>query len=396
MIIPPGAVGTPAEGKPCLHTSHIRSYGAGGFKLGEMEQVRGCPAQYRARYVKHEITSKLSNDSMLKGSVLHDALFRMEEHSIGPEEALKLAWIPELPMTAFGSCVDDLNKYLERSGQYSTLQVEVELYAPLYEDEEFGEIWFGGRIDKFDVDPEEENLLHVIDYKSNNWPPTLEDVKGDIQLKGYSWLVSQNWQQFMSQKPRIIAHLDAIKFRDVEWEFEDSDLEEWREWASSIASKILRDEEAEPILNPGCTWCPIKLDCKKFRQLPGRGTTMLEKKNVSDINKLLAWLDEAKDTVKKLKSGIDDVEEILKDKIVSDGEVIANKLRYYMENGNKTETNLRKLHDILGDKFYSVAKVNKADTLTLGKNLGKKEAVEQCFETVTGAPKMKTEPIEVP
>jgi len=324
--------------------------------------MRGCPALYRAKYVDHRVPAGGDRWQLDYGTAIHRALYLMEEHAIGPEDALERAWPAELPIELFKEARVDLERYMARGGpmnRFGTIAVEQHLEAPLYEDEEFGWVWFGGTIDWLGIDTEQPWVLHVVDYKTNRFPPSLEDVKGDVQLMGYDWLARQHWDRYMGDafQPQVVVHLDAIKYRDVEWRYSDSDLEDWQAWASAIARRILRDEEGDAKLNPGCSWCPIKMDCKEFRKLPGLGVAILEKRVVTKTEQLWEWRQEAAAAKKALESGIEEVDAILKAKAESEGEFVIGDRRWFMDTQWSKEWDAKKLHGLLGDRFYDVVNV---------------------------------------
>lgn len=387
MRIPEGPRGTPAEGKPTLRTSHIRAYGGAGMVLNGEDDLRGCPRQYKAKYVERRVTEG-EQVNLLYGQALHQALYRMEEDMVGPEDALASAWPAQLPIEQWTEAKADLDAYLERGGPmatYGTIDVEVELYAKLYDDEEHGEVWFGGRLDWLGIDVTAPQVLHLVDYKTNRFPPSRDSVKNDVQLIGYDWLVRQNWSRIMGDgAPNVVVHLDAIKWYDVEDVHSLEQLEEWRDWASAIARRILRDEEGRPQLNPGCSWCPVKLDCPEFGKLPELGKSLDAKRAQASqsLEQLVAWQDEAKETRKALDAGIEEVNRAVE----SEAHALGGQLRvgdsvFEVKERGVNVCDNRRAHEILGDSFYDVANVSKAAVGRLPVSKGVKEQVEwECFE----------------
>lgn len=356
MKIPNGPKGTVAEGLPTLYTTRLRSYGAAGFRLQNQEEMQGCPAQYKARYVDWRVTAQKRASNLTFGSLIHDVLFLMESEPIGPQEALERLWPVDLSMDHWREAVDLLDSYMERGGpmaRYGTLGVELELFAELYVDEDFGPVMFGGHIDWLGVDLDDPSVLHLSDYKTNQQPISVEDVKGDIQLMSYDWLVRQNWQRLgLAGRPQVVVHLDAIRYRDVEWRFQEMELDEWQEWATAIARKILRDDEAKEVLNPYCGWCPIKLECQTYMNLPGEASTMLEARTGKALPELVSWMDEAKQAVKILNAGIGEIESDLKTIAEVNGEVIVGQHRWVSEVAEKKELDKTRLREVIGDEAF--------------------------------------------
>ena len=74
MLIPLGPEGSPADGFPTLYPTRLRAYGA----APPFDEVRGCPALYKARYIDNEIVRIAEHGSPLEfGGAVHEALFHM-------------------------------------------------------------------------------------------------------------------------------------------------------------------------------------------------------------------------------------------------------------------------------------------------------------------------------
>lgn len=165
MKILEGPPDSAAAGFPTLFPSRLRAYGAGP----EHDRFLGCPAQYRAKYVEQSIHELPQPGGPREfGSALHEALFHMEQEMTGPEDALRAVWKPHIPLERWDEAVALLNGYLDRGGpmaKYGTLAVEIPLFAVLYEDEDFGPIYFGGIIDWLGLDVQQAQVVHLSDYK---------------------------------------------------------------------------------------------------------------------------------------------------------------------------------------------------------------------------------------
>lgn len=333
--------------------------------MASQETVQGCPAQYKARYVDWRVVASKSSPALSFGTLIHDVLYRMETDPIGPEEALSECWPIDLELSHWREAVDLLNDYLARGGpmaKYGTLAVELGLYSLLYEDEEFGPVYFGGRLDWLGVDLENPSVLHLVDYKTNQFPPSLKDVQGDIQLMSYDWLVRQNWAELgMIGEPTVVSHLDAVRWREIEHVFDKQELDEWQEWASAIARKLLRDKDGKEELNAYCGWCPIKLDCKAFQKLPGEGESMLERRTKLSLDELVTWRDDAAAAVKVLKSGIDEVDEMLKVRATQISPLVVGDSTWTYEPRMQNELDKEALLELIGsDDFVRLAGFSKS------------------------------------
>lgn len=350
-------------GYATVSPSMLRVYGAGGLILDEQEEERGCPRQYKAKYVEKRVPEQKS-DALKFGSFFHDVLFRMEEDGLTPEEAMNQCFPADMSPEMWQEALDDLKAYLERGSspmdQYATLGVETDLNALLYVDEDFGPIYLRGIIDHIGIDPDDSNTIHSTDYKSNRRPAKDSDLAGDIQLKAYVYLILKNWKRF-AQTPnlRVISHLDLVKYRDYEWRFTPADIEAFRGWAEAVTRAILRDTEALPVLNSGCGWCPVQGDCPLIESLPDTAETLLAMKPETREEKF-AWREKANALRLLLEKRVKKVDAELRDQVKFGSFVVGGK-RFAEESDFTDQIDLRALHEALGDDvFYSIANVSKA------------------------------------
>lgn len=404
MMIPKHEQTMPGTGEVIqAHTvsaSQLRTYGAGGFRLTEQEEARGCPRQYKAKYVEHRVAQEFSYP-LVYGRTVHEVLWLMEEESIGPEEALDRCFPPELEPEAYREMLDDLTAYFERGAsptdRFGTIAIEQDLHALLYVDEDFGPVFYRGIVDWIGVDLEVPNLLRVVDYKTNRTPPSVDDVRGDVQLKGYDYLLRQNWERYMPKgsRPRIAQHLDAIKWREVEVAFSDEDIEDWHAWASAVVRRMLRDDKAEPVLNPGCAWCPVKDDCPAYLGLPSVGEAIAAQATGTDEDpaqvplmddvQRLAWRDSANAARLLLEKAVKAVDEEFKTRALTLGAVEVGAQEFVRETEWKDEVDMRALHRALGnDVFYRVISAGKTKIKEMTKDWdpGRTRAVWDAYRRV--------------
>ena len=268
-----------SEGRPRVSISQLRRYGAVDLATGgedHTEVVRGCPRAYALSYGDAPVSEFPSRAANL-GIVLHKAIAYMEDHAVGPETALGRVWPATLGPLDYGEAIRILDGYLSRGGPmtlYATLGSEVDITAQLFVDDDHGPVMFRGIVDHLAVDTEERGVVHVTDLKSAARPISPASLRGDVQLMGYTWLVRQWWKAQHGHHPRrVIAHFDALRYGDTAIEYTAIELDIWREWASAMVRTMLRDEDPGPILNDGCTWCPVKWSCPAWNALPGEAAS---------------------------------------------------------------------------------------------------------------------------
>lgn len=397
MNIPPAYKGT----KPCLSVAKLRTYGAGGFRMWEgADEHPGCPRQYRARYVDYRVPPQEPNAYLAYGRTIHKALELMEERAIGPEEALQDAWEPGVTLERFDEAKTDLNRYLERGGpmtRFGSLRTEAWLETLLYTDEEYGPLYFGGYIDRIDIDVNDPGTIQIVDHKAGFTMPKREEVERDIQLMAYHFLVQRNWAELgMTGSPSIVCHLDLIKWRSIEVKFSDHQIDVWQEWVTAIGRRILRDEAGDPVVNPGCAWCPIKHDCRAYRKLPGRGLGLLERQVVTDIDKLVGWKAEAERVVKALNAGIAETKAIVAEHVRMNGPTPLGGAMWLIETGWENEVDRQALVELIGiDEYMRLANVTKTALDRWASNHPEhRDAVKALITRVPSGEKLKTEPIK--
>jgi hypothetical protein len=355
-----------AEGRPRFSVSQFRTFGSGDLTLNGHEEEKGCPRQYHRKYVLKDVPGEERSRPLELGSVLHRALELMEENSIGPEDALMQAWSPRLDAAAWSEALRVLLEYLDRGGPmtvYATLAHELDVSSLLYEDEVYGPVMFRSILDYVGVDVNEPGVLHGVDFKSNQAPPTIEAVQRDMQMRSYDWQLRQQWANLVPGKysPRIVMHLDALRYRDIAVTYTPDQAEEWRSWAEAVARQILRDETAEPHLNAGCTWCPVKHDCPKWLLLPDVGRSLAVKRTGQTPAQLHKQRKDLGLVKKLVEDALGSIDEQLEAEFRANGNHLAlNGETWVQEDNWKNAVNLPRLHGILGDALYDVVTSSKS------------------------------------
>lgn len=346
-----------------LHQSHIESYGAGALDLTVDEDRAGCPALFKAVYQDQvvEIRSPFAE----YGTAVHEALRLVDEHQLPVDEALSRAWSAGLGPERWGEAIRDLRRFFEGSNDaVETIGTELYLEAFLYEDDEFGPIRIGGTLDRLGVDPSDPGVLVVDDYKTMRRPPKTSEMESWSQGLMYALLVTKNAERwgFDPGDVKVRARVVALKHGYVTQRlYLAHELERYEAWAQAIARKILRDDEAIPVLNNACGWCPARRDCPAWLSLPSEGDTLAERVAASSALDRIALRPEVLRTIKlleKLKDDISDDAVQLAAK-ADDGVVTAGAVRVELDPDRKRRyvADTRKVHQIVGEQFYDIASV---------------------------------------
>lgn len=198
-------------------------------------------------------------------------------------------------------------------------------------------------------------------HNSNRQPLNPDEVRRDLQMRGYDWLVHQCWQRLgLPGRPHTVAHMDGLRWNDVETRYTDLDRAQWAEWAAAIARKILRDDKAPEVLGPGCRWCPRRFDCDAYRTLPGVGESIAARSVGTTLDDLWAWRQQAAEVRKTLDDGIADVDRIFAERVTDEGPVVIGDTQWVEEPVERDVLDSKALHQLIGDDlFYDIAKPSK-------------------------------------
>lgn len=379
-----------------LSASQLRTYGTGGFTLTEHEAEKGCPRKYKAKYVDGMKEDGPKPYPLRYGTFFHNIMFLMEEKGLTPEQALEEAWEPDLPQEAWTEARADLDNYMARGAtpadRFGTLEVEAELKTLLYVDEVYGPTYYRGFLDLIGIDLELPDVIHMVDYKTNRQPPKIEDLVGDVQLRGYDFLIRANYQRWVKNKPRVVTHLDVVKFRDMEIVYSVDDIEDWHSWAVAVARKIWRDEEALPILNDGCAHCFVQDSCPAFNALPTLAESLQkEGTGLLDPVERLRWADKANSMRLLLEKSVKNIVDEFKSKAMREGSLEIGDTVFEAKTDFKDVVNLRLLHELLtDDQFYAAVSASKTsvEKVTKGLPASEKAKIETAIESTINGTKV--------
>jgi len=348
-----------------LHYSQIAAYGSGGIELDPGVVEPGCPDLYHARYVAKSRVAGWTNPLLTYGSVVHHALYLIEEESISQDEALERAWDASLSMERWEEAQKDLRRVIERggiAGGLHTVAVEQALSTELGDG-----LRYGGVIDVVAVDDDVQATvptLYFTDWKTDRGVPTIESVRKWKQGVGYAMLLYDNFQQYVpwADDVRIVGIYDAIKRYPITMEYPLERIEAFRSWALAIYKIIEADTDHEPSYNPQCGWCPIRHDCKVWLGMPGKAEGVIARTRKKALRPRAQSLEEMKKTKSNLEQLIKETEGELKDQIHTTKKPFKVKGgEFYLDQGQQREVDMLEVARLMGDDFVRYAKVTLGD-----------------------------------
>ncbi len=384
-----------------LHQSHARSYGGGSFELVPGYDDPGCPRLYQAKY---ELERVVWDDSWQRqyGAAVHKAIDIFEGGSITPEAALEKIWPVVLGPERFIEAVRDLTRMVERLAvETHTVATEQFLRMKLYTDEDYGDVYLGGSIDRIAIDLINAWILYFDDWKTDRKPPSYENLNRWIQGFWYASLLRANADSFMADdlvgQVGIKGRYEAVKWYGLERVFTNDDLDYFEAWAESLARTILRDKTAEPIINPGCGWCPIRMDCPAWVGLPADGATLLERMTDTKLEFLAPRLKEMTDVRLQLEKLEKDVKGMISGRVLapdSGDEFKAGGTRWFLNPAEKRVADVKAVAKIMGDDFWFLASVTLGAIDNWVEDHPEERAeMEKAVGKVRAKPRLKSEPV---
>jgi CRISPR/Cas system-associated exonuclease Cas4 (RecB family) len=228
-------------------------------------------------------------------------------------------------------------------------------------------------LDWVGLDPENPRVIHSVDYKTNRQPANKSDLLGDVQLRSYDWLVTECAEEMWGvANPRVVTHLDVVKFQDVDVAYSRADIEDWHSWAVAMARKILRDDTHEPILNNMCASCPIRETCPAFLGMPtlaGELAGVLkDPKGLQDPVAKLIWRDQANSMRLTLEKAVKSIDEEFKALAQQKGAVTVGAVQFVKRTDWGTVVDVKKLANMLGEDFWKIASASQTAVKALIKD----------------------------
>jgi len=158
----------------------------------------------------------------------------------------------------------------------------------------------------------------------------------------------------------IVIHLDAVKFREVEHRFTDSEIDDWHSWAVAVARAILQDEEHLPTLNPRCGTCPIRHDCSAFLEMP-QTAALVVAAQPAEAAARVQWREEANRLRLTLEKAVKQIDAEFAAAAMESGGMVLGGFQWEVQMDIRTEFDLPGLFAVLGsDRFYRAVTTSKA------------------------------------
>lgn len=234
-----------------------------------------CPARYKAEHIDR--AGRVGTSAASTGTAVHGALEMFVkacylDKTQEPTAQLLADLYRMSYMTTFGTsdCETEefwdggemLNKWINRTSfeGIQVLSCEVKENFPV--PTSLGEIPFNYIWDRFDRTGERE--VKVVDYKTNRWSITPQDLKKKVQARCYGVAAAIKAKTMGFEVDKIWVEFDLLRHDPVGIVFtREENAATWK-FIKDAAQKIIDtpDDEAPEVLNGECLFCLRKQTCK--------------------------------------------------------------------------------------------------------------------------------------
>lgn len=245
-----------------------------------------CPARYEAEMLKK--VQRSAGKAASLGTACHETLERWVadgmylDTSMGEKDLLKVYdwayWKNFADKEHYDDGVQMLQRWLERQDWQgrTVLSTEQKLSFPLHTS--IGDIPFNYIRDR--VDLLDNGDIEVIDYKTNKWAVSADELRNRIQGRAYALAT---WLEHPEAR-RIWVTYDLLRHDPIGVVFTAEECEATHVYLHTLAERIISDDSPAETINNECRFCVRKHECKALqRYVDGAGSTL-----VGDIGSMVA------------------------------------------------------------------------------------------------------------
>lgn len=324
------------------------------------------------------------------GSAIHDCIHEVETTGCTNEEAVDRAW----PRYATYLAPDELALLKEDMDAYrgdtplgmELVAAEVDARVPLLVHEGV-QVFFRFKIDALYRRVDDHTVFFQRDYKSSKHRRSQADVDKDLQQWAYNFGVHELYPECSS----LLQSYEQLRFGNLLTSKSPHQRKQMREWLERTALAMIADTKHEPKINEWCPWCPLVLTCNQTERATrywhgrlavlapltkeGRKTKVEFADEGDDLERMMREvLPQMIRTRKHLEAAEKGLKELIEAMPNEDRERLGWRLSERKVKITDPE-GLRMIHEALGDSFYEVISLVKANV-----------------EAVVGKPK-KSEPL---
>lgn len=375
-----------------------------------IQTAQACPARFKAENI--DKAKGYFGTAALLGSTVHNALemfvkcVYIDKTHEGTLELLieffKLSYVSLFGTSDFASMeffdgLEMLEKWFKRTSFDGVRVVSCEVKESFDLPTSVGPITFNYIWDRFDeIGP---GVFKVVDYKSNRWSMTSDDLQSKIQARVYGLAAAIKMKQENIPYTKIWVEFDLLRHNSVGRVFTQEDnLATWK-FLLDTAEEIIAMDEDNPVerLNDQCNFCVRKASCEALKKNIAVGGihTIGSIEDAIDLRTHLEWQ----------KKGVDALLRELDAKILAEArtrdqdtfESSENELYIGVSRQRQVDAEMAeraigpKLFDKYGGKSITMASIDK---LLKGKELtdDQKKQLSGLIYYKEGNPSVKTKP----
>lgn len=173
-----------------------------------------------------------------------------------------------------------------------------------------------GTIDR--IDRINEDTIMIVDYKTNQMPYTLDELKGSVQFKLYT-LALQNLKDQIGDFKHVTCVYEMLRTGQRQYiTYDKEELDLFTDWIKVIWAKMLSGQDRKPKINKYCGFCLKRHKCQAYVELVESNTTTILHEDVN-IDELIDEYDTLKQNIKILEGRLNEMNAMIKEKIVEEG-----------------------------------------------------------------------------
>lgn len=173
-----------------------------------------------------------------------------------------------------------------------------------------------GTIDR--IDRINEDTIMIVDYKTNQMPYTLDELKGSVQFKLYT-LALQNLKDQVGDFKHVTCVYEMLRTGQKQYvTYDKEELDLFTDWIKVIWAKMLNGQDRKPKINKYCGFCLKRHKCQAYVELVESNTTTVLHENIN-MDELIEEYDTLKQNIKILEGRLNEMNAMIKEKIVEEG-----------------------------------------------------------------------------
>jgi RecB family exonuclease len=258
------------------------------LSVSRIKQYEKCPLAFKMGYIDKDVERWHEKDAANFGKVVHEAMELIfnwvdDEEFIGsvPDEVIIREYRKAFSKAEGHVVGADLYKeglelvrtYFRVNQQVSYLEVvatEQAFMLDIESDDGSARFQVNGIIDRVDrVGPKR---IRIIDYKTNRFLFTREELDTDLQIGIYGVVAKQLWPW----AEEVEYAFDMMRHGIRQWTRRtEAQLNEAADYMIAVGLRIETALEFPPNLNPLCPWCDFRESCKTYNDAAQKGETTL-------------------------------------------------------------------------------------------------------------------------